>query len=157
MEATMTAIENYFNNIVNDLVYLAQTPNMDKEIAESRVTSLFLRVVGGLFALTALSTLAVNVATFPVSPVTSLAGIASALLIGAIAYDLIVMGDNMRRINNACDGAHLQGRGIFGQLFAVGRSILDVAQAGVYEAQNDLPYVFRGTILLDPLVRILRA
>jgi len=149
----MAAIANFFTNISNDVEYLFKNPEMEADIAKSRVSSLALRVLGGCLIAFAACSLLTNLSTLPVSPITSLVGIGASLLVATIGYDMIIMGDNMRRIANFTDGAHLQNRSFIDQLFGVGRSIMDVARASAYELQNDLPYIFRGTILVDPFIR----
>lgn len=150
----MSAIENYFVHMASDFDHLLTGQNFDDNVRDNRIVSLALRVLGGFVAVIAITSFVGSLATFSISPITSAVGLASALLVGFLALDLIKMGDNMRRICNAADiGARNQG--IFDHLMDAGRAIFDVVPAAWYEAQHGVPYVFRGTILFDPALRFI--
>lgn len=147
----MTPVVHYFAHIVQDIDYLITNSQMSEEALSSRICSLALRVIGGILAVSAAS--AIVGALAPIS----LLGLASGLFTAACAYDFIKMGNNIRQINNALDAVRLGNLNIFDQLFAIGRSVADFAEAGAYEYETDIPYVFRGTILCDPLIRLIKA
>lgn len=147
----MTPVVNYFVHIVEDIDYLFTNPHMSEEALSSRICSLALRVIGGMLAVSAASTIVASLAPI------SVLGLAGGIFAAAFAYDLIKMGSNIRQINNALDIARLGNLNIFDQIFAIGRSVADFAQAGIYELETDIPYVFRGTILIDPFIRLLQS
>lgn len=153
----MSAIENYFVNIVSDFEHLLTAPVVNQNAADSRIASLALRILGGFCMLTAVSTLVTNAATFAVSPITSFVGIQVALVIAVIAHDLIRMGDNMRRVCDAAEFGAKPQPSLFHHLAAFGQAVADVVPAAWYEAQHGVPYIFRGTIILDPVVRFINS
>lgn len=151
----MSAIEGYFVNIVSDFEHLLTAPVVNQNIADNRIASLAMRIFGGFVMLAAVSTFISSVATFAVSPITSFVGIQVAIIIAVIAHDIIKMGDNLRRICDAAEFGTKPQPSFLHQLAALGQAVVDVVPAAWYEAQHGIPYIFRRTIILDPVIRFL--
>lgn len=153
----MSAIESYFVHIVSDFEHLLTAPVVNQNAADNRIASLALRILGGVFMLSAASMFISSIATFAVSPLTSFVGIQVALVIAVIAHDLIKMGDNMRRVCDAAEFGTKPQPSLLHHLAAFGQAVVDVVPAAWYEAQHGVPYIFRGTIIVDPVVRFMNS
>jgi hypothetical protein len=153
----MDAVVSYFSNIVTDFENLATKPNDNQKLTDSKVSSLYLRILGGVAAVSAVTLFVSSVVTLPVSPFTSIAGIAMAGALGALAHDLIKMGDNQRQLNIVQEEGFFAGNNIFEQFKSFGRSVYTVGRAAFYEIESDVPHIFRDTIIFDPFIRLLKA
>lgn len=149
----MEAVVSYFTNLATDFNNLEPKPHEDRALTESKVASLFLRVMGGVLAVMAVCCFVSSLATLPVSPLTSVGGMAASVAIGVLAHDLIKIGDNKRRINMIVEDGLFKGDNFVDQLYSFGKNVYEIGRAAIYEARNDISYVFRDTIIFDALLQ----
>lgn len=149
----MEAVVSYFTNLATDFNNLTPKPGEEQSLTDSKVASLFLRVMGGVVAVAAVCLFVSSLASLPVSPLTSIGGMTASVVLGVLAHDLIKIGDNKRRINMIAEEGLFRGDNVVDQLFSFGRGVYEIGRAAIYEMQNDVSYAFRDTIIFDALLQ----
>ena len=143
----------YFSSIGKDIGYLVEGRAKDSNEVVERVASLALRILGGLFVVSAAVSFVASIALAPTAPAAASIGIISAIFTAIIAHDLIRVGDNARRIHEAKYAAE---NNFFGLLFApdeFGHATRSVA----FELTHGISYSFRETIILGPMAKFIKS
>lgn len=151
----MSAVASYFHHIAQDFGNLIDPPPRIASSFESRVASLFCRVVGAGLAVSSCIHFIYHAALVTSSPTVAMVGVISACVQAIFAHDFITVGENMRKLNKAIDSGFLQSQNFFQMFFSFGRDVGNLVGAAYYEAQKNVHYSLQGTIVLEPIARII--
>lgn len=139
----LTAINNYFKAIANDVAVLKRNAPAAQETRPARIASLALRVFGGLMVTGAVCA----VITLAVTPMFSAWRLYHTLNIiaGAVfGHDCLQMAHNIQR---RC--AFRENDGFFEQIFNNMTLAAATAEDDRYEATYRIPFVFRDCVLFS--------